>query len=84
MKPSASGVGAVSVDEPSDLRARAGGGFGSKRVLGRRWKVAEACASSVGEKGQNRGFWTRAAMVLKGKMVMLSAQGVGGYASVIS
>lgn len=78
MKPSASGFGAVSVDEPSDLRARVGGGFGSKRVLGRGWKVAEACTSSVGEKGQIRGLGIRVAMavmVVMGKMIMLSCSG---------
>lgn len=64
MKPSASGVGVVSVDEPSDLRDRAGGGLGSKRVFGRGWNVAEACTSSVVKKGQNRGFGIRVVMVV--------------------
>ena len=74
MKSSASGVGAVSVDEPSDLRARADGGFGSKRV-GRGWNVAEAWQISVVEKGQNRGVGMRVAMVIMGKMILMSAQG---------
>lgn len=64
MKPSASGVGGVSVDEPSDLSARVGGGLGSKRVLGRGWNTAEACTSSVVEKGQNRGLRMRVAIVV--------------------